>query len=433
MTYSYQQAQGYLTAARGSRSGDALSDAKELLEKLGNPQEGLRVIHIAGTNGKGSVSAMLGAVLNAAGYKAGMFTSPHLERINERISVDGKSVSDEDFAEAFSRVVSVSENAGRGRASFFTILTVMAFDWFARCKVDFAIMETGIGGRLDSTNAVNKPALTVITSIGYDHTEILGLTLENIAFEKAGIIKRGCPLVLGSASGLPVINRQALRLGAKTYRAGDKLRVTGKEYTGGFRQAFSIQTEYFSYNKLILALLGEYQLDNAATALTAVRALRDAGYDIGEKPVREGLANVRWPGRFEVIPGAPLIVFDGAHNEDGAAFLRKSLNVYYPDKKVIPVVGTLRNKDSQKIVGSITRNAETVVCTEPPHANALPARELASLLQNPKKVYVYPNPVEALSAATEAAGADGVAAVAGSLYLVGELRRIIHDRLQRGN
>jgi dihydrofolate synthase/folylpolyglutamate synthase len=174
--------------------------------------------------------------------------------------------------------------------------------------------------------------------------------------------------------------------------------------------------------------LGEYQLQNAATALTALHALREGGVPVGEGAIRGGLAQVNWPGRFEVIPGAPEIVLDGAHNEDGAFCFRKALDRYYPDRKIVPVIGTLRSKNSQRIIDIITGGqSQTVVCTEPPHGNALPARELAAYIKNAINILIYPNPEEALSAAMDAAGPDGVAAVAGSLYLVGGLRRVIYD------
>jgi len=386
---------------------------------MGSPHKDIAVIHVAGTNGKGSNCAFLQYILTEAGYKVGAFTSPHLLRYNERICIDKMPISNEDFARLLTSVTKVSEDM-----SFFEILTCMAFKYFSENAVDMAIIETGIGGRLDSTNVIDQPLLSVITAPGYDHQEILGDTLEQIASEDAGIIKKNCPVAV-----YPTAVYDVFKNADDLYYIGDDMEVS-VSYTLE-KTTFSVKTAYFSYQSLSIQLLGEHQLQNAIHAILCIEALRRSrGIDISEESLRKGLLNCRWPGRFEIVSKNPYIVMDGAHNEDGARIFKEAMLRYFPDKHKVLLIGISKGKDYKNILNHLMQVADTVVCT----CSNFKAMDVEILVEYAKKcikgkakvnVLAEPDCQRALKLARECAGLEGVVAAAGSLYLIGNLKECV--------
>ena len=413
--FTYDKALEYLyhSYSKGIKIG--LDGVRAILANMYNPQSKLSVIHVAGTNGKGSTCALLQHILMAAGYKVGAFTSPHLHRYNERMTINAQPISDTDFAYWLSTVANEAEN----RPSFFEILTCMAFGYFAHEAVDIAIIETGIGGRLDSTNVIERPLLSVITAPGFDHQELLGDTLEEIAAEDGGIIKEGCPVAVYPTQVMPVIRGIAEAANAPLYHIGNDAEVSGVRY-GLKGTEFSVSCAYFSYQSLSIQLLGEHQIYNAIHSLLCAKALGITDENI----LRRGLAQCRWPGRFEMI--GENIVIDGAHNEDGARIFKEAIKRYFEGRKIVLVVGISRHKDVRKILSHMTEAADTVICTCA-RFKAMPATELAGFIED-KSVLIEEDCFAAVRLAERLAGSGGVVAVSGSLYLIGDVRSVYCDR-----
>ena len=413
-TLAFIQEAGWL----GSRPG--LERTRRLMELLGHPEERISFIHVAGTNGKGSVSAMLASILGQAGFRTGLFTSPHLLRYQERIRIDGQEISSPDFCAAGDTVKAAAVQM-TDIPTEFERFTAMALVHFARKQCDIVVLETGMGGRLDSTNVIPPPALAVITGGGLDHTEYLGSTLPAIAGEKAGIIKPGSPVVL--AGGFPEaeesVRERCAALGCPltvtdpsllTRRDGDIL--SGQRL--GYRHRQDLR----------LGLLGTYQCQNAAVALDAADVLRSRGWAIPEEAIRTGLANALWPGRFEVLAQNPLVLVDGAHNPQGAAALADSLRAYLPEKKITFVTGVLADKDYCAMLDSLAPFAREFVTAAPDSPRALPAKTLAETVRARFGLPARPasHIREALNMALEAAGPSGAVCAWGSLYQAGQVR-----------
>ena len=305
-----------------------LNRIEKVLNLLDNPQDKLKIIHVAGTNGKGSVCAMLNQILIEAGFNAGLYTSPHLIKYNERIKINGKDISDNDFYELTCFIVDIAEKHNI-KLTEFEILTAVMYKYFADKKVDFAIIEVGLGGRFDATNVIKSPLLSIITSISYDHTERLGSTIEKIAFEKAGIIKNNCPVIFDKEN-----------LGANSIEKTAKERLSKIYYPHKAEIIFD-NKNYIKYDSEIyeLGLLGKYQAKNGALAICASRIL-----NIDEKFLKKGLQNVKWNCRFQYFKDRNIII-DGCHNPDGAKKLKESLDLYFPDLNRIFVYTSLKNKD----------------------------------------------------------------------------------------
>jgi len=421
---TYDQGLAYLhgSYAKGIKVG--LDGVKTVLSNMGTPQEKLRIIHVAGTNGKGSTCAFLQHILIAAGFKVGIFTSPHLHRYNERIVINNQPISDEDFARLLTAVVTSSDK----RLSFFEILTCMAYSCFAEEAVDVAIIETGIGGRLDSTNVIKNPLLSVITAPGYDHQELLGETLSQIASEDAGIIKEGCPVAVYPTPVLSIFKEIAAKKSSPLYYIGENIELTDLAYHMD-KTDFSIKTAYFSYQSLSIRLLGKHQIQNAIHALLCVEALRQChNMLISHEEVRQGLAQCQWSGRFELVcqpPKGPYIILDGAHNVDGARTFRESLKLYFPERCIVLLIGVSQHKDYKNILQQMLSAADAVICTCS-NFKALPAEILAAYIkeQTDIPIWIIPNWDDALKKAVEAAGPEGVVAAAGSLYLIGDIKGV---------
>jgi len=384
-----------------------LSRVERALQALGHPERAAPVLHVAGTNGKGSTCAMAAASLRAAGLRVGLYTSPHLVAFNERIQVDGAPLSDADLAAAVEAVRAASPwheaGAPEDRLTYFEVATLAAFVHLARARVDVAVVEVGLGGRLDATNAV-APAVTAVARIGLDHTQLLGETVEAVAREKAGIFKPGVPAVIHAWQ--PPGVRELLA--AEAARVGAPLTVAPAGWSGP------------------LALLGPHQQGNAGLAAAALRALRAAGLPVGEEAIAEGLATARWPGRLERVGE---VLLDGAHNPDGAAALAAALSALHPGRPAELVFGVLADKDHRGMLSALAPVVRRLHLVTPASARARPAAEvagLAALLGLPADV--HGGVAEALACARGAA-AGGVGAgpvvVAGSLYLVGEARALL--------
>ncbi len=390
-----------------------------ILDRLGNPHTRYRTIHIAGTNGKGSVAAYLSAILKCAGYRVGRYTSPHLERFNERICIDDRPIADDEVVDTYRRVRNVGDLDRE--PTFFEFATAMALDAFARHRVQWAVIETGMGGRLDATNVI-VPQLSVITNISLEHKEYLGTGLAAIAGEKAGIIKPGVPAVCGArqAAARGVITARAEKMSAPLYFLGRHYRVRKKPGS----DHFNYHGIHHKWRDLHTSLIGRHQLENAAHALAACDLLKNRGQlDLDRNTVARGLAMARWPGRLEIVMHRPLVILDGAHNLAAARNLARHLESSYRGRKITMVVGILDDKPFASILGHLARCCRKMIFTQPEIGRAVPARRLyraAAAYNIERQIHV---PVaEAVGRAIEAAGADEVVCIAGSLYVVGEAK-----------
>ena len=430
---TFKDAQQYLLGSYGSGKKKGLAAMAQALEILGNPHEKLDIIHIAGTNGKGSFCAMMAAILAEAGLRAGCFTSPHLETFHERFTINGEMISDDDFALCMGKVVSVSrilygENDNDG-FSYFEILTLVAFVYFYQKRVDILLLEVGIGGRLDATNVIKSPLLTVIMSIGMDHMEILGDTLEQIAAEKAGIIKENCPVVLYPNVDMVynIITDIAMEKNAKIYNA----REVGLETIERTprKTAFFAKQEYFDKIYIELSLAGHHQLQNAGVVIRAVAALNDAGYDIAPAHVQRGLANVHWHGRMEIVSENPIIILEGAHNSQGAQAAANNMETLFEGKEVTLVMGIMADKEFGDIVRTLVAAAKKVIFTKPIYdfRAAQPKELMKALGASPKEIIIEDDCHAAIKKAMKITETNGVIFCSGSLYLIGDLRKFIKE------
>ena len=327
---TYTQALDYIRSANRPFCKPGLERVAALCEALGNPQDRLQIIHVTGTNGKGSFCAMLESVLRRGPYKTGLFTSPYIREINECMAVDGQSITDEELAELTAYIRPFAD-ALEDAPTEFELLTAMAFVYFHRHECAVVVVETGMGGRLDSTNVIRHPLLSVITGISLDHTAFLGDTVEKIASEKAGIVKPGAPVLYGGEeeAAWQVVEAVAQAKGSPVSRM-DYASLTCHRMTLN-----GTQFDYGDYRKMELSLLGTYQPRNAAVVLQAVDLLRSQGLAVPESAVREGLVQVQWPGRFQLLSAQPPVIFDGAHNAQGIAAAVDSIAVYFPKRKVL--------------------------------------------------------------------------------------------------
>lgn len=400
---------------RGSRPG--LTRVRELLHRLGDPQDGLQFVHIAGTNGKGSTAAMLASILRAAGYTTGLFTSPYLERFAERMQVNGVPVPDAEFAavcEALQPCIAAMDDP----PTEFELVTAAAMLWFRRRGCDVVVLEVGLGGRLDATNVIAAPACAVITNIGLDHTEILGDTLEQIAREKAGILKPGTRAV--SYPQTPEVRAVLHEICAQR---GIPLTEVDAAAIAPLTDGVDGQTFTYRGAEYALPLLGAHQLRNAAVALETVTALRARGWRIPDAAVRAGLAQVRWPARFELLRRAPWFVLDGGHNPQCAQTVADNLAHYFPGRRITLLVGVLADKDYPAMLAALDTQAAAYIAATPLSPRALPAAELGDYLKRfGKPVTVCADPAQAAELALAHAAPEDVICAVGSLYMAGAIR-----------
>ena len=409
----------------GSKLG--LERVKQLLAAVGNPHEKVKIVHIAGSKGKGSTSMFMDNILQAAGYKVGLFTSPHLQSIRERIRLNGEMISTGEFSDMIAEVSAVDaklRHGELGQATFFEVMTVSAFLYFYRAKVDIAVFEVGLGGRLDATNVCDTPEVCVITPISYEHTQILGKTLDLIAREKAGIIKPGVPVVSSKQrkNAEDVIREVAASKNAPIVFQGKDFDYIDQEaiYSG---QLMDFDDGGKQIKHMIVPLLGDHQLQNASLACKAAVLLRDKDYNISDDAIRTGIANTFWPGRMEFVMESPLIVIDGAHNGASAEALVHALRKHCACNKFSFVIGMLRDKDTRRFIRSVGPMSDMVYATTPDSPRYLDPNILA---QRFRKAYfeakVVENPTDALLEAIANTPSDGCVVITGSLYLVAQMR-----------
>lgn len=406
-----------------------LDRMEELLRRLGNPQGDLKVIHVAGTNGKGSVSKYLEEGLSACGYKMGLYTSPYIETFNERIRYDGADISDEDLEYYGQKVVSAAEAMvadGLDSPTEFEVVTAIAFLYFADRQADITILEVGLGGIGDSTNVVKSPLASVITSISYDHMAQLGSSLAEIAVNKAGIIKTGCPVIANvpQRDAAKIIARKAYAMGSRLYDISG-IRAAVSDETP-FSQKVSMELYEKSYSDVEISMVGRHQAENLKTALATLEILRKSGaVKLDREALYEGLKRARQPGRFEVISEDPLVIIDGAHNEAGAQALQETMAQHFAGKKILLVAGILADKEIDSIVKFLTKITDHIIVTEPDNPRKLAAEKLAEhVAEFGVAAEAVPNVEAAVHRAKELAEGYDVILFAGSLYLIGDVRRL---------
>ena len=413
----YKEALAYLDGARWNGAEPSLRRIRELLSALGDPQKGLKFVHIAGTNGKGSCAAMLASVLRVSGYRTGLYTSPYLYRFSERMQINGEQIPDEALASCVAAVRDKAEKMAE-HPTEFELMTAAALLWFLRENCEIVVLETGLGGRFDATNAIEAPECSVIMNIGLDHTRILGDTVEKIAAEKAGIIKAGVPCVVyGQDESVLAVFR------ARCAELSSPLTVT--DFSAIVSEFDSLEGQVFSYKgrEYALSLLGAHQRRNAAVVIEAAKTLRDKGWRIDQDALEHGLYAAAWPGRFELCCDEPAFIVDGGHNPQCAETVRESLLHYFPDTRRVLLLGVLRDKDAASMAAILDGAADEFVCAAPESERAVPAEELAEVLRPfGKQVAVCGSVSDAVFTAKERAGADGMVCATGSIYLAGSVR-----------
>lgn len=395
------------------------SRMKKLMKELDNPQDKLSFIHVGGTNGKGSCVASLSSILISAGYKVGMYTSPHLVKYEERMKVNDKCISQKKFAQIAEKVKGVTDKM-KETPTVFEKLTAMAFEYFYEAKVDVVILEVGLGGRLDATNVIKKPDLCILMNIGLEHTEVLGDTISKIAKEKSGIIKENSNVVCykSSKEAIDVFKEVAKEKHANLKVVDFKKIKIKKEGLNG--QVF----DYGDIKNIELSLLGKHQFKNAATVIEACSALKEIGYKITLNNVREGLKNVVWDARLSIMCKKPLFILDGAHNPQCTEALKESLPTLLKNKKAIMLCGVLKDKDYKSLMKAMIPFAKEFVCLTPGSYRALKAEDLADELRKKKQVATPVSSIEeGIKLSLTKAKKNGVIVAFGSLYLVG----YIHD------
>jgi dihydrofolate synthase/folylpolyglutamate synthase len=430
---NYSQAEDYLNSFVNyeqipgisyAEPGYSLGHVEELLKHMGNPQLAARTVHIAGTKGKGSVAVMIAQVLTGSGYKTGLYTSPHLHILRERISIDGNLISEAEFAAAMAEVKpfieSMKDDSTFRQLTYFEVLTVLTFTYFRKKHVGFQVLEVGLGGRLDATN-VARPIVCIITPVSLDHTQILGNSLEEIAREKAGVIKPGCWVVLSpqpeeAASVLIDICREKE---AKMVQVGKD--VTWHKTGGDLRhQSLVIEGRTSKYH-VDIPLLGDYQLENTAAAVATLEILVSEGFAISAADIAQGFARVKWPGRFQILQQHPTVLVDGAHNVTSMRRLVSNIKSYFSYKRIFLVFGTSCDKDIPGIINELVALSPQVIVTQTEHSRAAPLSTLATeFSMRGIEPETGETVTEAISRALSLADREDIICVTGSLFVVAE-------------
>ena len=402
-----------------------------LMELLGNPQDDLKYVHVAGTNGKGSICMYIYETLQAAGYKTGLYTSPFLEVFNERIQFDGKNISDEDLSRTTEKVlekVKVMTDRGEDSPTEFEIITAIAFLYFKEKNADIVVLEVGLGGIGDSTNIIKDPLVSVIASISFDHTDRLGKTLAEIAGNKAGIIKEGCPVVTSASSeeALEVFRKKASDCHTMVLETKDiKYEITKKDINC---QKFSCTIFYRDFEDIEISMLGDHQIENAICALSALCTMEFAGdIEIPDESYYEGFKKAKQIGRFEIMSENPYVILDGAHNPDGARTLYQTMTEHFSDKNILMVSGMLADKDTDLIVETFTKITKDFVATEPDNPRKMDCEALKEKLErNGASATAIKDYKDAVEYAFLHKDEYDVILMAGSLYLIGGIRALLH-------
>jgi len=404
-----------------------------LLDRLGKPQDFAKSVHITGTKGKGSTSAMIASVLAQAGYRTGLYTSPHLLSINERIQVDGQNITEDAFARLTAlmkpQVDAVNKFGEYGRLTTFELLTALGFLYFREMKADYQVLEVGLGGRLDATNVIQQPEVCVITSISYDHTDVLGHTLTQIATEKCGIIKPGCVVVSSpqNPEAMAVIEGVCREKRVRLIRVGED--VTWRHKTTGLDGQSFVLSDLIGDYDLTIPLIGEHQVENAAVAVSAISALMDRGVQVSHQSIIKGLAQVNWPGRLQILRRKPYIVVDGAHNADSSKKLMKALKQYFSFKRLFLIFGASSDKDLGGMVAELAPYPDKVIIVRAHHPRAVhPEVLVAEFAKHGVKAEIIAEVPQAVSSALSQAYPDDLICATGSLFVVAEVIEYMEKR-----
>ncbi|MEL5865530.1 bifunctional folylpolyglutamate synthase/dihydrofolate synthase [Clostridium cochlearium] len=429
---NYTEAIEYIqnTSKYGNNTGT--KRVEKILDILGNPHKDLKCIHIAGTNGKGSITSMITSILIESGYRVGMYTSPYIEDFEERIQINRENISKDDLAyyttivsEAIEKVVSM----GWGYPTEFETITCIMFLYYSKKQIDYAVIEVGLGGKSDSTNVI-KPLVSIITSISYDHVSILGNTIEEIASEKAGIIKENVPVILypQQQGAYKVIEKTCKEKGSKLIQIDENLiyHIPNEDFNKSY-QVLQIKTNKDEY-KVQLSLLGSHQRMNCAVAIYTIEELMDRGIKITKEDILRGLSNVKWPGRLEMLKSNPLVVLDGAHNLDGITKLKESVEHYFRYKKLVLIIGILSDKDVEKMIEIITPMADKIIAVTPNSYRGKTAQELIKIIEkHNKNCEALDEYKEAYIKALDYCDNEDMILICGSLYMIGDMRKIIRN------
>lgn len=410
---------------RGTGQKESLLRMTRLMELIGNPQKELKFVHVAGTNGKGSTSAFMDSILRTSGIKTGLYTSPHLVRLNERIRINGQEITDDALVqttEIVREAVEQVESELDERLYAFEILTAVAFLYFKNQKTELIILETGVGGRLDSTNVIEKSEVSIITAIGLDHMKVLGNTLEEIAQEKAGIIKQeGSLVTYPQSQEIEKIFEERSQKQEADWTPVNLANIQIKEST--------IDYQRFDYNDsvdFVIRMIGEHQVYNAAVAIEAVWKLQEKGWPISDNHIKEGLEKAFWPGRMEKVSDQPLVFLDGAHNLQGVRMLKNNIDTLFPEKKLVFLVGMMQDKDYQKMIRIVEPKAERFLLLAPNSERALDAERMKEeLAADGYDAQTFSSPEETAEYIHFELSKEDVLVVFGSLYLVGDMRNAL--------
>ena len=418
-----EQAIAYIHSVCWKGSIPGLGRTQELLEKMGNPEKKLKFVHIAGTNGKGSTAAMTASILSKAGYRTGLYTSPYIYRFHERIQVDGVEISDEDLTEITEYVKPLADSMAQSPTEF-ELVCCIAFEYFYRKKCEIVVLEVGMGGAWDATNVIEVPEVAVITNIGLDHTEYLGDTVEKIAETKSGIFKpHGHAVVYRSTPSVEAVYERVCAERDVSLRKAD--------FDGLVLKAHTLEGQVFdcgSRKNLVLPLLGDHQLHNASVVLSIADTLIGEGWKISEQNIYDGIRDVRWPGRFDIVCRKPLFIIDGGHNPQCIEALVKNIQDYLAGKKVIALTGVLADKDYADMYKPVMPLVDRFVCITPPNPRKLEAEQLARyLLKAGAPALASERILDGVNKAMELAGKDGVVLCFGSLYSIGGIRDALKD------
>ncbi|CEP82000.1 folylpolyglutamate synthase/dihydrofolate synthase family protein [Paraclostridium sordellii] len=414
----------------GMRLG--LENIKKLLELLGNPQYNLKIIHVAGTNGKGSTCSFISTILKQSGYKVGLYTSPFLETFTERIRVNGENIPENEVGNIVNIIkekIEIMVKDGYDYPTEFEIVTAMAFYYFNKEKVDFVALEVGLGGRYDATNVIEKPIATVITSISLDHVGILGDTLDKIAFEKGGIIKENCDVIVyPQKNEASKVLKEICNEKNAEYIECDFEDITLKESNIN-SQKFDCIINNKEYKNLQINLIGDHQVKNSVVALTTIELIKNKlEILISEEDLRKGLMETKWPGRIEKIKENPMFIIDGAHNEEGAESLAKSIDKYFKGKNKILLIGMLEDKDINSVLDILIPRFNSVITTTPDNPRAIDAIKLKEKVEKYNIEVICKEDInDAVKYVIENSKEDDVIISAGSLYMIGNVRTIMKN------
>ncbi|MDR1002536.1 MAG: bifunctional folylpolyglutamate synthase/dihydrofolate synthase [Oscillospiraceae bacterium] len=422
---SYEQSRQFVSDRLKFGIKPGLERIEQLMAMLRNPQDKLKFIHIAGTNGKGSTAAMLASILQAAGYKTGLYISPYISDFRERISVNGSMIPKQSFAEQIDHLLPLVNQMEEQSLVIteFELITAAAFSYFAKEQCDLVVLETGLGGRFDATNIIKSPLCSVITRIALDHTDILGDTYAKIAYEKAGIIKCGCDVVVAANQKEEVVS--VLQSTAK--EKGSAIHFCSADSVDIIFESIEGTEVAYSGKRIFLPLAGRYQAENLATVLSAVDVLRGKSVLIDDSAILEGVAAARFPARFEIMSRRPLVILDGTHNPNGAKALSDTLTRLLPDVKITAIMGMLRDKDVEKTLSILTPHFMKILAVSPDNPRAMSEEELCRLCSRFVPAERFEDKHTALSYAIGSCKEDEAVLICGSLYLAGELRGSIID------